>query len=86
VTVQVGAAVWTIPAGSFVSRRGTYRFSGRVGRARFEVHIMRKGTSRHEIRVHAERVDLGGLGNPVPVQIAIGNDSGAGSVHAKFRK
>jgi len=84
VMLQVGTFTTTIPAGSFNgSESGPYYFAGTVNGVDLEVAIEQTGTRQYVFTAAAEKADLKGTENPVPVTLAIvGGDSGTVSVPA----
>jgi hypothetical protein len=85
VTVQLGSATLTIPAGSF--RRnifGGYSYSGSLGTTRLAVALQRLGGA-YGFVVGGDRADLTGIANPVAVKLEIGGDAGNSSVRAVIR-
>jgi hypothetical protein len=88
--MQVGTFTTTIPAGSFNgyngSESGPYYFAGTVNGVDLEVAIEQTGTRQYVFTAAAEKADLKGTENPVPVTLAIvGADSGTVSVPAAAR-
>jgi len=83
VTLKVGGFSVALPPGSFKKHEdGLFVFHGVVDGAKIEALIKRTGTLRYAFLVTARSVDLTGVKNPVPVTLAIGDDSGATSVNA----
>lgn len=80
VTLRVADFVATIPAGSFRQGSGpvgAYAFAGKINQVAIEALIVPLGNNRFRFQAAAYRADLTGTTNPVPVELTIGDDSGA---------
>jgi len=85
VTLQVGTFTTTIPPGSFTKRRGgAFTFVGVIGGVSLQALIAPTGTLRYAFLAAAQGASLTGTTNPVPVKLAIGDDSGMISVRARI--
>ena len=83
VTLRVGTFKTTIPAVSFTGTGfGPFHFHGVIDGVRLEVGILPTGAKRYAFQANAHGADLTGTANPVPVTLAIGDDSGTTSVTA----
>ncbi|MGZ4955628.1 MAG: hypothetical protein ACXV8Q_10990 [Methylobacter sp.] len=87
VTLKVGNVTMTIPPGSFHKNRlGQFNFVGEIDDRWIEI-LITSGSNRFGFQAAAYGVDFtGGVQNPVPVQLIIGNDSGNTSVKAIVQK
>ncbi|MGH9144319.1 MAG: choice-of-anchor tandem repeat GloVer-containing protein [Vicinamibacterales bacterium] len=86
VTLSVANFTTTIPAGSF--RRGpagVYSFVGNINGVSIEALMAPSGSNRFVFQAAAYGVNLGGIVNPVTVDLTIGDDHGTISVHAAIR-
>jgi hypothetical protein len=82
VTVDIGAASLTIPAGDFrTDKKGRFRFEGTIGGTKLDVVIRPLGEDRYQLTAEGRRPDSRIVG-PVTVQLAIGNDEGTTTVTA----
>jgi uncharacterized repeat protein (TIGR03803 family) len=83
VTLQLGPFTATIPAGSFNGHGyGPFFFEGAAGGAKLKARIAPTGANRFAFFAKARDADLGGITNPVPVTLTIGDDSGTATVKA----
>jgi hypothetical protein len=85
VTVQIGSLTFTLPAGAFrVNPGGKFIFSGALSGVSVEASITPVSRGRYQLKLEAERLNVGGITNPVATQVRIGNDSGSATVRAKI--
>ena len=84
VTVQVGTFGTRILAGSFKSEGdGRYRFNGMIDGVDLHVTVRPRSAGRYDLTLSAANVDLTETGDPVTVNLAVGNDAGAIGVKAR---
>ena len=81
VTLQVGTFTTTIPSLSFTGA-GSFSFQGVINGVDLTVGISPTGTKRYAFTAVATNASLTGTGNPVPVTLTIGADTGTVSVTA----
>jgi YVTN family beta-propeller protein len=84
VTLKVGTFTTTIPAGSFTgSGNGPFYFVGTVNGVNLQIGIVPTGAKRYGLGAAAQKANLTGTANPVPVTLTIGDDAGTTSVNAE---
>ncbi len=85
VSLKIGAVSLTIPAGSFKPNgRGGFAFNGLIGGVKVLAHIQPKVAKKYQVCIRGRDISLTGLPNPVPVTLALGNNTGTDSVTATF--
>jgi hypothetical protein len=86
VTLQIGTYGVVFPLGSFQSNaNGKSAFSGVLNGVNLSVTIQPAGGNSYSFKASGDGVNLSTLINPIPVIVAIGNDSGSATVFATFR-
>lgn len=84
-TLQIGAASISIPAGSFKQLAdGSFVFNGARQGVQYDAYIRPSGPSLYLVHVLATGVNLAGTANPVLARQIIGDDAGLASVKATF--
>jgi hypothetical protein len=88
VRIQLGPYATLIPSGLFRTDREKTRFefAGVIDGAKLKVKIRALSSRRFVFSVDAERVNLTGITNPVPLTLVIGDDGGSTDVRAKLKK
>lgn len=84
VTIQIGTFSTTIPSRSFKLVGGDIVFRGRVDGVKLYVSFHQISGEAYELWMYANCATLVGTANPVRVGLAIGDDSGAVTVTARF--
>jgi len=80
-----GAYSAIIPAGSFKKDgSGRFSFQGTINKVKLETSIRGLRGGAFEFEVETEGANLMGFANPVTVSLAIGDDTGGGTVRAKI--
>jgi YVTN family beta-propeller protein len=83
VTLTVGTFTTTIPPGSFVPGPfGNFNFVGTVNGVTLQGGIAPTGAKRYDFGAAAQKANLTGTVNPVPVTLTIGNNAGITWVNA----
>jgi YVTN family beta-propeller protein len=82
VTLQVGTFATTIPAGSFQTLGPDFYFNGTVNGVPLQVGIAPLNGGAYAFGAGAEKANLSGTTNPVPVALTIGDNTGIVSVNA----
>ena len=84
VTVQVGTFFRIIPPGSFhLNQYGNFVFEGVINGAHLEAWLTPLTSNSFSFTAEGSGVDGTALTNPVPVSLAIGNDTGSTTVVAE---
>lgn len=86
VRLSVGSYAVELPPGSFVERRNAWVFRGCADGVEMDVDIRRGPHGTYWLKARADGVDLTGEGNPVTVELSIGDDVGSAEVMAKIHR
>ena len=86
VAVQIGTFSTTIPADSFILKKGRFTFEGVINGVKLEA-VLRPLIlgNDYEFKVEGKGADLTGTANPVAVKLTIGDDSGSKTITAKIK-
>ena len=80
VTVLVGTASITIPAGSFAKRGKNRKFDGVIDTEIVSMDLTDSGASSFDFKIDVKSMDLSGTANPMDVQLRIADDVGSANV------
>jgi len=85
VTIELGAFLATIPAGSFAQTgQGMYAFVGTIKGVALEANLAPTGDNGYFFSIKGANVPNLPTDNPLKVGFALGNNGGSGDVNAEF--
>jgi YVTN family beta-propeller protein len=86
-TLQLANWKVTVPAGSFQQKNnGRFDYAGTINGVWLNVKVKSTGAQAYDIKMKAEGIDLTDLTNPVTIRLSTGNNTGAASVTADFKR
>ncbi len=84
-TIELGAFLATIPAGSFAQTgQGMYAFVGTIKGVALEANLAPTGDNGYFFSIKGANVPNLPTDNPLKVGFALGNNGGSGDVNAEF--
>jgi outer membrane protein assembly factor BamB len=83
VTLQMGSYSVNVPTGSFIQdKNGVFVFEGTIAGAALQFRINPTGPNSYTLQAEGIGASLGGISNPVPVTLTIGDDTGTTTITA----
>jgi hypothetical protein len=79
-TLQIGTFSTAIPAGAFEQDDRTFKFERTIDGVELEVQIIPPDGNTFALKAAGEGAELSKVGNPVTVQLTIGDDTSTATV------